>query len=306
MAELKYIELKNDVISWTLFISGQLFKYIQFTTSYSLSLIYILIKQFYGIIQFFCSPIVKFLFISLKTIWLCLSFTVFIIFEPFNLFIRIIEFNVRKFIDFWLSLLFNTKLEDIFTIEYGKLQFKILVQWVRFINVMIITGLILGILTYYTSVRIIYWMTQVEKKKKKEAEEEKDQGGNVIDDRIRETIFGTFDIDKLEEEHQEQVVDQVDKFWRDEEVERTRLFQDINSTLNDRHEEDDVYNYESLNSLKPQGINESTRSRAGQLFDSMGRGSIDSNQGTGTTSIFSRLNLTPITTIEEEEEEQYK
>jgi hypothetical protein len=100
------------------------------------------------------------------TVYLLISTLVWIIFEPFVLFINIIEYNVHIVIDFWLSVLFDTRLQDLITLEFGITQFKILAQWLRYVNVVCITALILGILVYYSAVRFIYWATKMEKTKK--------------------------------------------------------------------------------------------------------------------------------------------
>lgn len=366
MAGLEYVELKNDLLSLGLYILHESIYYTKLTLKISFEWMWKLVSKFklIGIfIRFLIVKIIGIISFTLSTIFKMSWLITFLIFEPFNLIIRIIDYNVTKFVDFWLLLLFNTKLEKIFTIEYGKLQFKIFVQWIRFINVMIISGLIIGILTYYTSVRIIYWLTKVENKKNKQKKMEKaieDKIGR-IGDRRKETIFGTFNIDRLEAEAEETItahqsnnsdiyendvtisdkVDQVANFWDSQDIKPNKLFKEFiatsegkaiaNESLSSHHgeeDDDDIYNYGSLSSLKviggdsarnknDEGSTESrtrnsrlagsTNSGSGTLFDPVSRGSeglSDSNQGTGTTtSIFSRLNLTPITTIEEDDEE---
>lgn len=92
---------------------------------------------------------------------------VWLVCEPFSLMISIIEYNAVGFVNIWIKLLLNTQLENLMTVEYGLSQLKVIAQWVRFINVMCLAGIFLGISTYYTVIKMIYWATKLEKKEKR-------------------------------------------------------------------------------------------------------------------------------------------
>ncbi|ODV74698.1 uncharacterized protein CYBJADRAFT_60488 [Cyberlindnera jadinii NRRL Y-1542] len=99
----------------------------------------------------------------IKVIAFLLRAIVTVIFEPISLLIHILEYNAHVFLNFWLSLLFQTSLEHLFDVEFGIEELKIVVQWLRYVNLMCITSMFMGIFTYYTFVKIIYWLTKLEK-----------------------------------------------------------------------------------------------------------------------------------------------
>ncbi|CCH43428.1 hypothetical protein BN7_2976 [Wickerhamomyces ciferrii] len=232
-------------------------------------------------------------------------------------------------------LIFQTKLEQIFNWEYGKLQFKILIQWIRFLNVMIITSLILGIITYYTMVRIIYWLTKLDKHTEKSIIDIKTHNGELT--KINRIPI----IESLSKEDEE--------FWRNKINGNERLFNNIddnndsndtitynnNNPINNKtteenvimmdNNEEDLSTYGGLNSLnslnsisnssnetspnqdqiKDIPIDTDTPSSTLRSRQQQSTRSTSSTSGTGT-SIFSRLNLTPISTITEDSDEDYE
>jgi len=296
-------QLIKSIIRWTLSMIQMSWSQVGYMTAFIKNIIF----SVTGMMKHF-----------LKFVGFIISWGVSILFEPFNLFIKIIEYNVLIFINFWIGLIFNTKLEDVFTMEYGKSQIKVLIQWIRFINVVIITSLFLGILIYYSIVRIIYWLTKIEKRKQgigKQKEIEVKSGlesrGNI---NKRSNSFSFPSNLKPNSIFQDLIDEEINTRQKNQDVSDD---ESINFTIQRDEDYDDVLEYDGLDSLKS---NREKNNDDGNKMDSDGNNndgnndvnfdSIKTNEsipsesmGTYSTGIFSKLNLTPITTIEEEGEE---
>jgi hypothetical protein len=239
------------------------------------------------------------------TVYLLISTLVWIIFGPFSLFINIIEFNVHIFIDFWLSVLFDTRLQDLITLEFGITQFKILAQWLRYINLVCITALILGILVYYSAVRFIYWATKMEKTKKvKLVAEVKPQ---PVESMVEE--YSTNDV-RENKEYIHSLFDDEDELFAltstPPSVIKTRKTSSL-GTLTPSNKEQ-----RRGQTATESPITKAFRSRISSINTERGTistgGTIrstgtDYSYGTTASSIFSKtIPMTPISTIEEDEE----
>lgn len=107
------------------------------------------------------------LFASKLTSWLVHACHLFIYYpirvmvDPLILMTRVVNYNARLVVDFWLRLLLGTELDEILTNSFLRSHFLILVQWVRFMSLMCLGAMFLGIAVYYTFVRVIFTLTNV-------------------------------------------------------------------------------------------------------------------------------------------------
>lgn len=86
---------------------------------------------------------------------------VLVVFNPVFLLFNIIEYNSRQILNVVLGV-FNLKIEEMITIENGLSNLKVFIKYLQFINVLIITSAIIGMVAYYYVIKYIYEMTKVE------------------------------------------------------------------------------------------------------------------------------------------------
>jgi hypothetical protein len=194
-----------------------------------------------------------------------LKLTISVVFNPVLITFRIIDYNAKQFLNFVLGVLFDTKVEKLLTIEHGMEQFKVLIKWIQFLNVVCITGLILGLLTYYLLIRTICKWTEYEKSKTNVPAALKEPKNNtakneVIPEKVesvppkKENTKESFINEFLKQERLSQEEPTV-KQETEEDPSATLLTSAADELYNDldyfpsETEEDDIMNYQSVNSL---------------------------------------------------------
>lgn len=162
-----YIVLRNTLQNTAMYFQAHILPLSLSVISYTTAIAQNTLKLAFSMVRYAITALFSLTIGVVRHVLHGVGLLVWLVCEPFSLMIRIIEYNALRFVNIWIKLLFNTQLENLMTVEYGLSQLKVIAQWVRFINVMCLAGIFLGISTYYTVIKMIYWATKLETKEKR-------------------------------------------------------------------------------------------------------------------------------------------